>query len=234
MKRATLSTYPLSQSVITGKVRFICPGMTFLTSLRFNYRFKRKAEKSHTSSHVVAQPKFTIGDNESSPRFEISIPQPTHGTPGNRLYRVFTTPTIDYLQKGQLHSKFGCKGSADDQFNWPRGIAITPTTGDLVICDSSNHRLQVYDKKGTFVKTIGKYGSGPGEFDCLAGVCVTRYGQIVVSDRYNHRIQMFDANGRFLREFGTHGQTNGRFNNPWGLVTDGQGFIYVCDKDNHR
>lgn len=201
-------------------------------------RFKRKAERSHTSQ-TNGRPKFTVGGGDESgtentgTRLEVSLPE-THGGPGSRFYRVFATPNIDYLQKGACLLKYGSKGSGENQFNWPRGIALTRTTGDLLICDSSNHRLMVYDKTGAFVKTIGGYGSGPGEFDSLAGVCVNKFDQIIVSDRYNHRIQVFDANGRFLREFGTHGQTNGRFNNPWGVATDSQGFIYVCDKDNHR
>lgn len=84
------------------------------------------------------------------------------------------------------------------------------------------------------MKEFGSYGSGEGEFDCLAGVAVNRIGQYIIADRYNHRIQVLDPSGRFLRAFGSQGTADGRFNYPWGITTDALGFIYVCDKENHR
>lgn len=50
--------------------------------------------------------------------------------------------------------------------------------------------FQVFDSNGIFVKEFGQYGSGEGEFDCLAGVAVNRIGQYIIADRYNHRIQV--------------------------------------------
>lgn len=94
--------------------------------------------------------------------------------------------------------------------------------------------LQVFDCNGNFMKEFGTYGSGEGEFDCLAGVAVNRIGQYIIADRYNHRIQVLDPSGRFLRAFGSQGTADGRFNYPWGITTDALGFIYVCDKENHR
>lgn len=93
---------------------------------------------------------------------------------------------------------------------------------------------QVFDCNGNFMKEFGSYGSGEGEFDCLAGVAVNRIGQYIIADRYNHRIQVLDPSGRFLRAFGSQGTADGRFNYPWGITTDALGFIYVCDKENHR
>lgn len=92
----------------------------------------------------------------------------------------------------------------------------------------------MFDGNGNFVKEFGTYGSGEGEFDCLAGVAVNRIGQYIIADRYNHRIQVLDPSGRFLRAFGSQGTADGRFNYPWGITTDALGFIYVCDKENHR
>lgn len=60
----------------------------------------------------------------------------------------------------------------------------------IVVADSSNHRVQVFDANGNFLKDFGQYGNGEGEFDCLAGVAVNRIGQYIIADRYNHRIQV--------------------------------------------
>lgn len=67
-------------------------------------------------------------------------------------------------------------------------MAVVHETGEIVVCDSSNHRVQVFTKRGQFVRTFGKYGCGKGEFDCLAGCATNRYGQLIVTDRLDIKI----------------------------------------------
>ncbi|XP_052862640.1 RING finger protein nhl-1 isoform X2 [Anopheles cruzii] len=143
------------------------------------------------------------------------------------------SPRTQYLQKRRQLFQIGGRGSEPGSFTWPRGIAVGPDNV-VVVADSSNHRVQVFDSNGIFAKEFGQYGNGDGEFDCLAGVAVNRIGQFIIADRYNHRIQVLDPAGRFLRSFGSQGTTDGKFNYPWGITTDALGFIYVCDKENHR
>ncbi|XP_012161642.1 RING finger protein nhl-1 isoform X4 [Ceratitis capitata] len=138
-----------------------------------------------------------------------------------------------YLRKRQQLFQLGGRGSEPGSFTWPRGVAVGPDNS-FVVADSSNHRVQVFDSNGIFVKSFGEFGCREGEFDCLAGVAINRIGQYIIADRYNHRIQVLDPQGRFLRAFGSQGITDGKFNYPWGIATDSLGFIYVCDKENHR
>lgn len=138
-----------------------------------------------------------------------------------------------YLKKQHLLLQIGSRGSEPGNFTWPRGVAVGPDNS-IVVADSSNHRVQVFDQNARFLKEFGSYGSSQGEFDCLAGVAVNRIGQYIIADRYNHRIQVFDPSGMFLRSFGSQGGGDGRFSYPWGVTTDALGFIYVCDKENHR
>ncbi|RWS12585.1 nhl repeat-containing protein-like protein, partial [Dinothrombium tinctorium] len=145
----------------------------------------------------------------------------------------FALPRSMYMQKRRMVIKIGKRGTEPGCFTWPRGVAVGPENS-IVVADSSNHRVQVFDTTGRFSFEFGSYGSAEGEFDCLAGVVVNRIGQFIVSDRYNHRIQVFDPSGRFLRAFGSEGRGDGKFNYPWGVTTDSLGFIYICDKENHR
>ncbi|XP_055700897.1 RING finger protein nhl-1 isoform X1 [Phlebotomus papatasi] len=143
------------------------------------------------------------------------------------------SPRTQYLQKRRQLFQLGGRGSEPGSFTWPRGIAVSPDN-NIVVADSSNHRVQIFDANGIFMKEFGEYGNAEGEFDCLAGVAVNRIGQYIIADRYNHRIQVLDPAGRFLRAFGSQGTADGKFNYPWGVTTDALGFIYVCDKENHR
>jgi len=156
---------------------------------------------------------------------------PTQRSPVEELPRFnFASSSHQYLVKKRPILVFGSRGSEAGFFTWPRGVAIGPDNS-IVVADSSNHRVQVFDSKGVFIKEFGQYGTEPGEFDCLAGVAVNRIGQFIISDRYNHRIQVFDPSGRWLRSFGSQGSVgDSKFNYPWGVTTDALGFIYVCDK----
>jgi len=187
------------------------------------------------SSHLLGIPKDgeTSEDTSSknadatptSPAVADTLVVPTHPIGGiNRN---------QYLKKKSLLFQIGSRGSEPGQFTWPRGVAIGPDN-TIVIADSSNHRVQIFDQNSNFIKEFGSYGSHYGEFDCLAGVAVNRIGQYIIADRYNHRIQVFDPSGMFLRSFGSRGSGDCKFSYPWGVATDALGFIYVCDKENHR
>merc|ERR1712226_1634171 len=150
-----------------------------------------------------------------------------------RNSHLFNQKSASLMQKQSLLMTFGSRGSQPGLFTWPRGIAVGPDNS-IVVADSSNHRVQVFNEHGQHRFSFGCYGNGEGEFDCLAGVAVNKIGQYIIADRYNHRIQIFDPSGHFLRSFGSQGNADGKFSYPWGITTDALGFIYVCDKENHR
>ena len=64
--------------------------------------------------------------------------------------------------------------------------------GHLMVCDTNNHRIQVFDLSGKFVAKFGTKGRGIGEFDTPVSVAILSDGKIVVSDLNNSRIQIFD------------------------------------------
>ena len=61
-----------------------------------------------------------------------------------------------------------------------------------MVCDSENHRVQVFETIGFFVTEFGTKGSGKGEFNYPASAANLSDGRIVVSDRHNNRIQIFE------------------------------------------
>ncbi|XP_077515616.1 tripartite motif containing protein thin isoform X1 [Amblyomma americanum] len=193
-----------------------------------------KSVSRSRSSHAVYN---RSGSDDNSSEDE-DVPARGRGLDGNASrhdgqYGGYGFPRSMYLQKRRMQLKIGTRGTEPGCFTWPRGVAVGPDNS-IVVADSSNHRVQVFDASGRFQHEFGTYGSSEGEFDCLAGVAVNRIGQFIVSDRYNHRVQIFDPSGRFLRAFGCEGRVDARFNYPWGITTDSLGFIYVCDKENHR
>jgi tripartite motif-containing protein 71 len=62
---------------------------------------------------------------------------------------------------------------------------------DIVVADSYNHRVQIFDAEGNFLHKFGSDGSGDGQFSFPKGVAISKAGNIIVTDYNNHRVQIF-------------------------------------------
>lgn len=136
-------------------------------------------------------------------------------------------------QNAQFAFQFGSPGSGNGQFQGPASVGVTPW-GAIVVADTYNHRIQVFDHLGNFLFSFGSFGSGNGQFQYPIGVTVTPQGGILVADSYNHRIQVFDDRGNFLFGFGRFGEGNGQFQFPYGVAMTPSGQIVVADPGNFR
>ena len=75
---------------------------------------------------------------------------------------------------------------------------------------------------GKVIKTWGKKGTGPGEFNEPHGIALDSAGRVFVADRVNARIQIFDPDGKFLAEWK-------QFGRPSAVFIDKNDVIYVAD-----
>lgn len=87
--------------------------------------------------------------------------------------------------------EFGERGDEAGEFCRPNCLSLNKA-GQLMVCDSCNHRVQVFEMSGRFVTTFGGRGRGYGKFDSPCSIAVLSDGKIVVSDVGNHRIQIFE------------------------------------------
>jgi DNA-binding beta-propeller fold protein YncE len=131
-------------------------------------------------------------------------------------------------------TNFGAFGQGEGQFQFPKGVGITES-GQLLVCDSGNHRVQMFDLHDNcrFVHAWGTQGAGDGQFISPLAVTTNRTGQILVSDSSN-RIQVFDGQGVFIRSFGGKSRKDGGFNYPVALSVNDENALFVCDQGNHR
>ena len=126
---------------------------------------------------------------------------------------------------------FGKRGSGDGIFTLPYGVAVNDRD-EIVVADSKNHRVQVFDSNGTFVRSFGHKGENAGEFKYPYGIAINKDRQIFVADRYNHRIQIFSWEGRHLGLFGGKRSLDSQLFAPWGLSLDSTDNVIVADADN--
>ena len=123
---------------------------------------------------------------------------------------------------------FGKQGSADGMFKLPTGVAVTDKD-EIVVADCANHRVQVFDSNGTFLRSFGHKGENAGEFNFPIGVATDKDRQIFVADRDNHRIQIFSWEGKHMGSFGGKGSLDSQLVFPRGLSLDSTGNVIVAD-----
>ena len=84
------------------------------------------------------------------------------------------------------------------------------------------------------LRSFGKLGSGPGEFDEPSGIAVDE-GNVLVCDTGNNRIQKFTADGHFITAVGTKGSKPLQFRGPNGIAFNTSNKkVYIADLANHR
>jgi DNA-binding beta-propeller fold protein YncE len=116
-------------------------------------------------------------------------------------------------------------GTADGQFNFPRGVAFDPAGGNVWIADQNNHRIQLLTTAGAWLATYGGFGSAVGQFQFPRAITVGPNGDVYVADTGNHRIQKRDSSGAWsLVPVGTSLDT------PAALAVDGSGTLFVADR----
>ena len=71
--------------------------------------------------------------------------------------------------------------------------------GNLYVLDTQASQVVVIDPQGGLVRTVGRKGEGPGEFNIVGGFWVWRDGGFVVRDAGHSAYQVFGPTGEFER-----------------------------------
>lgn len=125
----------------------------------------------------------------------------------------------------------------------PSDIAFD-NDGKIYVVDSRKNTVWVFNTNGAVIRSIGKSGSGDGQFDFPIALEIAYRGdpnspipELFVADRGNYKVQVFDLDGNFKRSFGEPvyqsmmggWKWKGRFNKLQGLAMDSDGNLHVLD-----
>jgi DNA-binding beta-propeller fold protein YncE len=102
----------------------------------------------------------------------------------------------------------------------PVGVAVSDQA--IYVSDFGAFQIKVYDRSGSFLRTIGSYGRGFGQFIRPKGIAVDREDNLYVVDAGFENVQIFDKDGQILMYFGGPYAGPGDMYMPAGVAIDYQ------------
>ena len=115
------------------------------------------------------------------------------------------------------------EGNTPYSFGRITEVAIGPAN-DVFVFDRQPLLLRQYDSTGSYVRSIGRAGEGPGEYTGANGFRVHRDGRTAIWDRGN-RVLFFDAKGEPIGSTPVPGP--GRFSTSGAMRFDTLGNSYI-------
>jgi sugar lactone lactonase YvrE len=134
----------------------------------------------------------------------------------------------------------GVRGDPPANLNEPCDV-ITAPNGDILIAEGHSgqgarggaaspdrvSRISRFSKDGTFIRSFGRLGSGPGEFMTPHALAIDARGRLFVADRGNNRVQIFAGDGTFIAAWS-------QFGRPSDVHVDRDDILYVADAESGR
>lgn len=109
--------------------------------------------------------------------------------PGEPKFGVFAFELEENLAIGDVNN--------EDYF-FPSSVVLNvDDEGNLYVCDGGNRRVQKYDRSGTYVRTIGRQGQGPGEYRYPSRLFLDDDGNPCVHD--SRSLLYYDKDGIFQK-----------------------------------
>lgn len=72
--------------------------------------------------------------------------------------------------------------------------------GNIYAADRKENHIRVFDKNGSYARTIGRPGQGPGEFDDrITRIQITPQNELMAYDRWAFKLTFFSLAGDYLR-----------------------------------
>jgi sugar lactone lactonase YvrE len=146
---------------------------------------------------------------------------------------------IKFSPQGKVLLTLGTPGQAGDppaKFTEPNDVLVAPD-GSIFVAEAHNAqfidapvpgaigRISKFSADGTFIKTFGEYGYGPGQFRGPHALAMDSRGRLFVADRGNRRIQIFDQEGKHL-------DTWYQFSRISGLAITADDTLYAIDSES--
>ena len=115
----------------------------------------------------------------------------------------------------------------------PAGVLAVGET--VWVSNDARHRIDVFDTaSGQHLRSIGRRGDQPGQFNLPRSLARTPDGNVCIVDMLNNRVQVFDPDGNWLSNIGQAGDNVGSFGRPKDVAVGPDGTVFVTDAFSQR
>ena len=145
------------------------------------------------------------------------------------------TRVAKFDKDGKFLMDWGQKGTPPNDkrpghFNNVHGITVDPQTRQVFVNDRGNHRVQVFDENGKYLREWS-FGEDPSDIH-LVQIGADR--MLWAYDRGTSKMLKYDLNGHFQYAWGVWGDFPGGFWGVHGFTVDQEGNFYVAEVDTGR
>ena len=142
------------------------------------------------------------------------ITRTTGGSDSSGMHTLVEEAVIGELDAVQEEYSFGGINELESSLD-----------GKIYVFDRQVPALREYDPAGKFVRTIGRKGKGPGEYDQANGVVVHRDGRLMLWDAGTAHINVYGTDGTFITAWPLPGGAG--FYTSGALFMDTAGYTYA-------
>ena len=118
-----------------------------------------------------------------------------------------TPPAWQLAQVVSIGPKSVTEQETPDEFGWVSAVALGPD-GTVFVADAGNHEIRVFGLDGAHLRTFGREGEGPGEFESIYSIAWVG-DRLLAFDPPQGRIGEFSAVGEWLGQRRTTGGLTG-------------------------
>lgn len=158
---------------------------------------------------------FEPNDIGFAPNGDVLVVQ-GHGKGDPRVLRFDRT--------GRFIKSWGGLGSGPGQFDQSHSVVVD-SRGLVYVADRQNHRVQVFNLDGAYIKEW-KFAGLP------CGLFIGKDGQMYLASGFSGQILKLDGNGKAIGMFGQPGRGLGEFGEAHYMTVAPGGDIYVADTIN--
>lgn len=101
---------------------------------------------------------------------------------------------------------------------------------NVYVFDEQAQHVRVFDAVGTYMRTVGGRGEGPGEFSRAEAIAVLPDGRLAVRDPGNMRVQVFDPDTGATEEWEYNSGNHYRAGAPLYTDVGGRTFLLTTDQ----
>jgi hypothetical protein len=153
--------------------------------------------------------------------------------PDGRVYVTDTSQQVAELSPDlEVIRTWGGTGTAPGKFRFVQGSIAVGPDGHVYVADTGNFRVQVFTAAGRFVRSIGEFGNGPGQFTWPFDLAVDADGNLYVADDKEQTLAKLSPSGRQLWRRGGLDETDPRLQGHEHLsMLDAQGRLLTTNDD---